>query len=92
MSSRKVKFKESSVIEPCPKCGNKLEFLARSEQVCEDGCEVWIVCKCGHDPFGDGDRLDDVWGGCRDENVLWAINEWNELISEQNPDKKIINE
>jgi len=89
MSTRKVKFKEGSKIEPCPKCGNKLEFVARSEQVCEDGCEVWIECKCGYDPFTDGNRLDSVMGGVDDENVKWAINEWNELIADkqikQNP-------
>jgi hypothetical protein len=82
MSTRKVKFKEGSIIEPCPKCGNKLEFVARSEQVCEDGCEVWIECKCGYNPFADGNRLEDVMGGVDDDNVMWAIGEWNELVSE----------
>jgi hypothetical protein len=95
MSKRAVKFKEGSIIEPCPKCGNKLEFIARSEQVCEDCCEVWIECKCGYDPFTDGNRLDDVWGGVDDDNVKWAINEWNELITslpvvtEDNQNKKL---
>lgn len=83
MSSRNVKFKEGSVITPCPKCGNKLEFKARSERVCEDGCEIWIECKCGYNPFGSGDALEDVWGGCDDDNVMWAIGQWNELLNTQ---------
>jgi hypothetical protein len=82
MSSRKVMFKEGSKIEPCPKCGNTLEFTARSEQVMEDGCEVWIECKCGHNPFKNGDCLEDIWGGCDDDNVMWAIGQWNELLTE----------
>lgn len=80
MSTRQVKFKEGSEISPCPKCGNKIYFIARSEQVCEDGCEVWIECKCGYNPFNSNDRLEDVWGGVDNENVMWAINEWNLLL------------
>ncbi len=89
MSSRKVKFKEGSVITPCPKCGNNLEFVARSEQVCEDGCEVWIECKCGYNPFEGGNAMDSVWGGVGDENVMWSIQAWNELIPEQNPERSV---
>lgn len=81
MSSRKVKFKENSDIIPCPECGNKIEFIARSEQVGEDICEVWIECKCGFNPFKGGDGLEDIWGGVDDDNVYWAINEWNDLLT-----------
>lgn len=40
MSARKVRFKETAKIEPCPACGNKTEFTIRSMQVAEDCCEV----------------------------------------------------
>lgn len=86
MSRRVVKFKQGSKIKPCPKCGNNIEFVALSEQVCEDGCEVWIECKCGYNPFESGDGLEDVWGGVGDDNVMWAISIWNDLLvlKEQN--------
>lgn len=80
MSIRKVKFKPNSQIQPCPKCGNKTEFTIHGEQVAEDGCEVWAVCKCGYDPteFAFGFRLEDVWGGCGDDNCYSALRVWNE--------------
>lgn len=90
MSCRSVKFKEGSVITPCPKCGNKTEFVAKSDYCAEDCCEVWIVCKCGFDPFEGGNRLEDVWGGVGDDNVKWAINEWNELLSSEQELKRSV--
>jgi len=88
MSSRKVKYKENKYIEPCPKCGNNTEFTVRSEQVCEDGCEIWAVCKCGYDPTsyeesGSGYRVEDVWGGCSDDHCQDAITySWNDPIQD----------
>ena len=80
MSTRKVKFQAGAKIEPCPKCGNKTEFTIRSEYCAEDCCEVWAQCKCGHQPDSD-DRLEDVWGGCGDDNVQAAMACWNEAMT-----------
>lgn len=81
---RHVKFKPNQSIEPCPKCKNNTEFTAHSAQVCEDGCEVWVVCQCGYDPTqgNSSDRLEDVWGGTGNDNVLNALSIWNDLIFE----------
>jgi ssDNA-binding Zn-finger/Zn-ribbon topoisomerase 1 len=83
MSTRKVKYKPNEYILPCPKCGNNTEFLIHSEQVMEDGCEIWAECKCGHTPAESWrDRIEDVWGGCSDENCQDAINTtWNDLLN-----------
>lgn len=86
---RKIKMKESSEIEPCPKCGNKLYFTIRSQRVAEDCCEVWAECKCCFDPtslenLGSGYRLEDVWGGTDDDNCIGAVNCWNDAIVDYN--------
>lgn len=80
MSKRQVQFKAVSKIEPCPKCGNKVDFTIHSEQFAEEYCEVWAVCKCGH-THDSGDRLEDVWGGCDDENVRAAMSCWNDAMA-----------
>ena len=80
MSTRKVKFSADAKIEPCQKCGNKTEFTIRSEYCAEDCCEVWAQCKCGHEPDSD-DRIEDVWGGCGDDNVQAAMACWNEAMT-----------
>ena len=88
MSTRKVKYKKNEFITPCPKCANNTQFTIRSEQVCEDGCELWAECKCGYNPTsyensGSGSRVEDVWGGCSDDNCQDAIRfAWNEAIGE----------
>lgn len=79
-TERKIKLKEPGA-NPCPKCGNTIEFTIHSEQVSEDGCEIWASCKCGHTPASDWkDRIEDVWGGCDDENCIDALEHtWNSL-------------
>lgn len=87
---RKVKYKENSYIEPCPKCSNNTEFTIHSQQVQEDCCEIWAVCKCGYDPthyeeHGSGNRVEDVWGGTDDDNCQDAIRfAWNDTLREAN--------
>jgi hypothetical protein len=88
MSSRKIKYKPNTYIKSCPKCGNNTEFTIRSEQVYEDGCEIWAICKCGYDPtsyeyMGSSYRVEDVWGGCGDDNCQDAItHSWNGSIED----------
>lgn len=85
MGFRNVKFKPGDYIKKCPECGNNTEFVVRSEQVCEDGCEIWARCKCGHNPSEEvsGSRIEDVWGALDDGNCQDAIvYTWNELIDE----------
>ena len=84
--ARKVIYKENKFIEPCPKCGNNTVFKIHSQQVQEDGCEIWAECKCGYDPtsyenFGTGNRVEDVWGGTDDANCQDAITfAWNDTL------------
>lgn len=80
MTTRSVRFKETADVAPCPKCGNKTEFTIHSDYCAEDCCDVWAVCKCGHET-PKGDRFEDVWGGCHDENVMAAISCWNDAMS-----------
>ena len=68
---------------PCPKCGNGSIFTAHSQQVCEDGCEVWVECgQCGYDPtIGKPlHRMESVMGGTTDENVIIALTCWDDAI------------
>lgn len=49
----------------------------------EDCCEVWAECACGYDPAEEdvpGNRLEDIWGGCGDDNCKAAIGVWNDSI------------
>lgn len=88
MTTRKVKYKPNDIITPCPKCSNNTEFTIKSEQCAEDCCEIWAVCKCGYDPTsheeaGSGNRVEDVWGGCSDDNCQTAIRfSWTDTINE----------
>lgn len=86
MTSRKIKIKENESIPACPKCGNRTEFVVKSQQVMEDGCEIWAECKCGYDAT-EGDwkeRIEDVWGGVDDNNCLDAINTtWINILNER---------
>lgn len=87
MSSRKVTFKPNNEIEKCPKCGNNTEFVVKSNQVCEDGCEIWAVCKCGYDPteHSYGCRIEDVWGTIDKYSINSAISvTWNGMIQDAN--------
>lgn len=83
MSRKKFTLKENTSIEKCPQCGNNTEFVARSEQVAEDCCEIWIQCKCGHS-FSDKYHLEDVWGSLGKDEILMALDcSWNEPINDQ---------
>lgn len=83
---RRVKYKQNEVISKCPKCQNNTEFTVISEQVAEDCCEIWAVCKCSFDPtnyneVGSAYRVESVWGGVDDDDCQDAIlNSWNEAI------------
>lgn len=82
---RKVKFKPNTEVTPCPYCNNNTEFVAHSDQIAEDCCEVWVVCACGYDPTANkpGYRFEDVWGGVGDDNVTMAIQVWNDIIIDE---------
>ena len=80
MNSRTVRFKQTAEIVPCPKCGNKTDFIIKSDYCAEDCCEVWAQSICGHEPNSD-DRIEDVWGGCGDDNVQAAMACWNEAMT-----------
>ncbi len=75
MSERKITTNRD--MNPCPKCGNTRVFKIVSQQVCEDGCEVWAECKCGHAP--DAGKFEDVMGGTGPENANCAMAIWNEI-------------
>ena len=77
--ARRIKIKPNGV-EECPSCGNNTEFNINSNQVAEDCCEVWATCAiCGHDTPSKY-RLEDVWGGCDDDNCIGAMSCWNDYI------------
>lgn len=82
MGKKAFELNINAEIEKCPQCGNNTSFFAHSEQVCEDGCEVWIICKCGFDPTEGkcGHRLQDTMGSLDKETILWALDTWNEEI------------
>jgi hypothetical protein len=65
-------------VKPCPKCGQMTQFVAKSKQVCEDGCEVWIECICGYDPHKFNERFESVMGGCCEDNIRMALGCWND--------------
>ena len=81
---RNITLKENNRITPCPQCNNNTDFICHSEQVAEDACNVWVVCKCGFDPTADdtGSRLEDVWGGCDNDNAFAALMCWNDAIAD----------
>ena len=82
MGAVKMKVKESIGITPCPRCRNTTDFTVRSAQVCEDGCEVWAVCKCGYDPTAErcGYRQESVWGEIDRFTARTALDCWNDAI------------
>ncbi len=82
-TKRRFKMNENSIVTPCQKCGNNTEFTGVAEQVCEDGCEVFVVCKCGYEPTqGTGHTYEDVWGGVDDDTLRVALSCWNSAIAE----------
>lgn len=87
MSTKKFRVKNPETVQPCPKCGNRSEFVGQSAQVSEDSCDTWVECICGYDPTvgSYGYRFEDVWGGCNVENLTMALEVWNEMIEAQKP-------
>lgn len=87
--TRKFQLKPNDTVAKCPWCGNNTEFTGYSQQVCEDGCEVWVVCKCGYDPtLGKiGHRLESVMGGLDNENISFALQVWSDEIEEAPKDE-----
>lgn len=77
MTERRVEVQQAGAMAPCPKCGNQVRFTIVSQRVAEDCCEVWARCECGFEHDGDY-RLEDVWGGCHDDNARAALACWNE--------------
>ena len=86
MGERAITLRQNTEITPCPKCGNNTRFKARSQQVAEDGCEIWVECRCGFDPTaGNTDqRVEDVWGSLDQATVRAALYySWNDPIALQ---------
>ncbi|UDL04020.1 hypothetical protein [Marinobacter sp. CA1] len=83
MNTRRFKLKNNTSVRCCPQCGNNQVFTAHSDYCAEDCCEVWVVCKCGYDPTSEksGFRLEDVWGGVDDANIMDALSCWNDALS-----------
>jgi len=66
-------------VKPCPSCGQHTQFVCKSQQVQEDGCEVWVECAiCGCDPHGALERMQSVMGGCDEDNIRMALDCWND--------------
>lgn len=90
MSRRPFNITRGSV-QPCPKCGNAKSFVAVSQQVAEDGCEVWIECSCGHDPHGPFDRMESVMGQLDKDSILDALGCWNDAVEKSSiKSKKVV--
>lgn len=82
-------FRKFSINVPqsaCPKCGNTNVFIGRSEQVAEDGCEIWVECECGFNPFENNSdyRIESVWGSLDEDFLMMALHSWNELTAVNN--------
>lgn len=90
MGEKKFNIKGESKITPCPTRGNNKEFVAKSQQVSEDCCDIWVQCKCGFDPTAEKSlhRVEDVWGTLDTENILTALGVWDELILESKLEKE----
>lgn len=68
----------------CPACRNRVDFRIHSNQVAEDGCEIWAECQCGYDPTFDrsGERVESVMGVIEEPDVTNALNVWTQLVQE----------
>ena len=82
MTTRKFNLMPNTSVTNCPKCGNNTKFSAHSDQIAEDGCEVWVVCNCGYDPTADKSiwRPESVMGGLDYGNILGALDCWADAI------------
>lgn len=75
-----IQLNRNTSVVCCPRCRNNTMFEAHSEQVSEDCCEVWVVCKCGFDPHSYGDRYETPYGDTSRANVMVALSCWNDAI------------
>lgn len=83
MGQRRFVAPPNNQIVPCPNCGNNRYFTAKSMQVAEDCCDLWLECKCGYDPtVNTTRRIEDVWGSLDNDNIHFLISEWNGWIQE----------
>lgn len=82
MGQKRFELKPNDKVEKCPKCGNNTEFVGHAQQVAEDCCDVWVVCKCGYDPTEGkcGHRLEDVWGSLDKDTIAMALTVWDDEI------------
>lgn len=81
MSTRKVTSQKG--LTPCPRCGNRHAFVAVSQQVSEDCCEVWLRCgSCGHEPDWQH-RREDTWGSLGNDMVNCLGHDWNDWAGQQ---------
>jgi predicted nucleic-acid-binding Zn-ribbon protein len=85
MTKVRFKIQDSDSTKRCPKCGNRTEFKAISEQVQEDGCEIWVECNCGYDPFTWKDKIESVMGRIDAEVCRIALGCWNDIITANTP-------
>ena len=83
MMEKALHPKAQAHLRPCPKCGRRNMLVARSEQVREDGCEVWVECsRCKFDPGADNmEHVETVWG-MEEWAVGAAMETWNSLLIE----------
>jgi len=72
-------------LKPCI-CGNTDDFDLVSQQVCENGCEIWIKCgKCGYDPACKcGQHVESVMGELDIWTAAEAADVWNAHICTNN--------
>lgn len=84
MGQRKFSIKDEGKVNPCPKCGNTLNFVGMSEQFSEDCCHVWVQCQCGYDPAnGNSDHyIECTWGSLEEENLQAGLIIWQELTTQ----------
>lgn len=87
MAEREFTIQPGSSYSACPKCQSS-KFVARSAQVAEDGCEIWVACAgCGHDPTADNSlhRVESVMGGLDRESIITAMDVREDLLGSGRP-------
>jgi hypothetical protein len=88
---KRIKFTVKNLrVEPCPECGNVLEFFGCSERCAEDCCSCWVTCTCGYDPTGGHEdfRLEDVMGEVSLRTVPTMLEIWNDMVRKEGSHEK----
>lgn len=82
--TRHIKF-NNPISALCPKCYNCTEFTIYSKQYNEELYEIVAVCKCGFDPTKNHRmyRHLEIYGAIDDNNVLHALIQFKEVITEK---------